>query len=149
MRELLLLALVLLVQGCADSAPPPESDLPIATIRVGNHEISVEVAADRETRNRGLMFRESMPENHGMLFVFPSERRLGFWMKNTSLPLSIAYADRTGRIVRIADLTPHDERPVPSVEPALYALEMNRDWFKKRGVLVGDQLRKLPKVKAR
>jgi len=144
----ILLLLVLLTLGCADSAPP-ESDLPIAKIRVGNHEISVEVAADRETRNRGLMFRQSMPEDHGMLFVFPSERRLGFWMKNTPLPLTIAYADRTGRIVRIADLTPHDERPVSSVEPALYALEMNRDWFKKHGVIVGHQLRQLPKVKAR
>ena len=149
MRGLLLLSLVLLVQGCADSVSPPEGGLPIAKIRVGNHEISVEVAADRETRNRGLMFRESMPADHGMLFVFPSERRLGFWMKNTSLPLTIAYADRSGRIVRIADLTPHDERPVSSVEPALYALEMNRGWFKKHGVLVGHQLRKLPKVRAR
>jgi uncharacterized membrane protein (UPF0127 family) len=119
------------------------------TIRVGNHEISVEVAADDPTRRRGLMERESMPENHGMLFIFPHEKVLGFWMKNTPLALSIAYADKQGYIVRIADLEPLSTDGVSSVRPALYALEMNRGWFKKNGVIVGDQLRKLPRVEVR
>ena len=118
-------------------------------IRVGNHEISVEVAADPETRRRGLMEREGLPEDHGMLFIFPHERVLSFWMKNTPLPLSIAYADAEGRIVRIADLEPHSERGVSSGKPALYALEMERGWFERKGVLVGDSLRRLPEVEAR
>ena len=95
------------------------------------------------------MFRESLPPDAGMLFVFPHERVLSFWMKNTPLPLSIAYADREGRIVRIADLEPHDERGVSSGRPALYALEMNRGWFKRKGVMAGDRLRKLPQVEVR
>jgi uncharacterized membrane protein (UPF0127 family) len=132
---------LLLLCGC------PEGEH--STIRVGNHEISVEVAADNATRRRGLMERESMPPDHGMLFIFPHEKVLGFWMKNTPLPLSIAYADKQGTIVRIADLEPHSTDGVSSIRPALYALEMNRGWFKKNGVIEGDRLRKLPKVDVR
>ena len=152
MRALLLaLALQLaLAPACAEvESAPGESDLPLATIRVGHREITVEVASEPASRRKGLMFRESMPEDHGMLFIFPSERPLSFWMRNTKLPLSIAYADREGRIVRIADLEPLNERPVPSGAPSLYALEMNRGWFERNGVLEGDRLRELPQVRVR
>ena len=142
-------ALVLLLLGCADASTVSEHGLPLETIRVGNQEITVEVAADPASRQRGLMHRESMPEDHGMLFIFPAVQPLSFWMKNTLLPLSIAYADADGVIVRIADMTPHSLEAVPSGRAALYALEMNQGWFRKRGVGLGDRLRKLPAIQAR
>jgi uncharacterized membrane protein (UPF0127 family) len=80
-----------------------------------------------------------------MLFLFPRDDVQAFWMRNTTLPLSIAYADRRGRIVRIADLEPLDERPVTSIAPARYALEMNRGWFAAHGVAAGDQITGIPK----
>ena len=75
------------------------------------------------------MFREELPEDRGMLFVFPDERVLEFWMRNTEIPLSIAFADASGRIVRIADMEPLSDAPVSSGAPARYALEVNRGWF--------------------
>ena len=124
----------------------PGAELPVETIIVGNHQITAEVAANPQDRQRGLMFRESMPDGHGMLFLFPEERVRGFWMRNTPLPLSIAYADSAGRIVAIRDLEPHDERAVSSVRPSRYALEMNRGWFARHGVYEGDVIQRIPRV---
>lgn len=140
-RIALLWLAFLLMGGC------PESEHSL--LRVGNHEITVEIVADPESRRRGLMGRESMPEGHGMLFIFPNEQVRSFWMKNTPLPLSIAYADAQGRIVRIADMEPGSTVSVPSVRPARYALEMNQGWFERKGVGVGDRLRKIPQVDVR
>jgi uncharacterized membrane protein (UPF0127 family) len=113
-------------------------------LTVGGHRITVEIARRPPDRARGLMFRESLPADHGMLFVFPDESVQQFWMRNTTIPLSIAYADARGRIVRIADLEPLDERPVTSLGPAQYALEMNRGWFAAHGVAAGDAITGIP-----
>jgi len=129
--------------ACPGDAPPPElpgATLPVVWLEVGPHRISAEVAASASARTRGLMFRESLPPDHGMLFVFPDEAPRSFWMRNTPLPLSIAYADAGGRIVHIADLEPLDERSVPSRYPARYALEMRQGWFRDRAVRPGDRL---------
>jgi len=146
MRVLLLLATASLLAACGDGNPPvvDGARLPIAWIRVGGHRVSAEIAAQPADRQQGLMFREGMPDDHGMLFVFPREQVLSFWMRNTTLPLSIAYANAAGEIVRIADLEPLDERQITSVGPARYALEMNRGWFEKRGVGVGAKIEGLP-----
>jgi uncharacterized membrane protein (UPF0127 family) len=122
------------------------SDLPIASIHVGNQRMTVEVAATPGSRGRGLMFRKELPEDRGMLFVFPEEKVLEFWMRNTDIPLSIAFADASGRIVRIADMEPHSEALVSSGAPARYALEVNRGWYAKHGVADGDALGHLPSV---
>ena len=82
--------------------------------------------------------------DQGMLFVYPDERPRNFWMKDTSLPLSIAYLDAQGRIVRIADMTPFDTSPVPSVRPAMYALEVNQGWFTRHAVQVGASAKGVP-----
>jgi uncharacterized membrane protein (UPF0127 family) len=150
-RGLPLLLAVWLVAACGDGTPPPvpEARLPVEWIRVGPHRVSAEIAVDLEDRRRGLMFRESLPADHGMLFIFPEEQVLAFWMRNTKLPLSIAYADADGTIVRIADLEPLDERGVTSMGPALYALEMNRGWFRAHEVGVGDRIEGIPNVGAR
>lgn len=139
-------ALVLGLGACerGPRAAVAGSELPVEWLVVGNHRVSAEIAVHPEERNRGLMFRESLPEDHGMLFVFPEETVLRFWMRNTPLPLSIAYADAGGTIVRIADLEPHDERAVSSVRPARYALEMTRGWFAEHGVYPGDRITGIP-----
>ena len=139
---------LLFALGCEADEPALESGLPVARMRVGNHEITVEVAADAGSRRRGLMFRESLPEDHGMLFIFPHEQPLAFWMKNTPLPLSIAYADDEGRIVRIADMQPFELTRVTSGAPARYALEMSQGWFARKGVVAGDLLRRIPRPEA-
>jgi len=88
------------------------------------------------------MFRKEMDNEHGMLFVYERPRKLGFWMKNTYLPLSIAFIDASGTIISIQDMEPLDEETIHrSPGPALWALEMNQGWFAEHGVSVGDMVR--------
>ncbi len=107
-------------------------------IRVGGIEIQVELADEPAERQQGLMFRESLAENQGMLFAYPEERTLGFWMKNTLIPLDIAYINRDGRIVDIRQMEPQSTETHNSSAPAMYALEMNQGWFEANGIRVGD-----------
>ena len=93
---------------------------------IGETTITVEVADDPRERQQGLMGRSSLPPDHGMLFVYTDEKVRSFWMKNTPLPLSVAFINRLGQVVRLADLTPLDTRPVSSEVPAMYALEMTK-----------------------
>jgi len=144
-----LVCALLLLGGCREQAAAPAvpgSRLPVDWLLVGNARISVELAATRAARARGLMFRKSLPDDHGMLFLFPEATVLDFWMKDTSIPLSIAFADASGRIVRIADMEPNSLADVSSVVPARYALEMNRGWFARHGIAEGDAIRKIPQV---
>lgn len=138
------LAILLLLAGCARDVGGAR--LEVHPLVVGNRSIRVEVAANSADRRLGLMYRESLPEDHGMLFIFRVEKVRSFWMKNTPLPLSIAFADSGGKIVHIADLEPHSTDPVWSVRPAKLALEMNRGWFARRGVFVGDAIQGIPRV---
>ncbi len=113
----------------------------LVELGVGGRRVLVEIADDPAERSRGLMHRESLPEDQGMLFVYPEERdSLGFWMKNTLIPLDIAFVDRELRIVDIQRMEPLDETTRYSVAPAMYALEMNAGWFEKHGVRVGDRI---------
>lgn len=117
---------------------------PMMMIEVGGHTMRVEVADDGARRAQGLMNRDSLPADEGMLFVYPVVEPRSFWMKNTRIPLSIAYIDQGGRIVAIKDLQPMSTRSVPSGAPALYALEVNQGWFAKKGVLPGAVVTGLP-----
>ncbi len=107
-------------------------------------EVTAEIADDDAERQRGLMYRPegSLPESAGMLFVFEREQQLAFWMRNTFIPLSIAYIAADGRIVDIQDMEPLDDVPPSyvSAEPAKYALEVNQGFFAERGVEVGDRV---------
>ena len=103
--------------------------------------IKVEVARTEKEKERGLMFRGRMGKDEGMLFVYEREEMLSFWMKNTRLPLSIAFIDKGGRIVDIQDMEPFNLETHTSAHPAKYALEMNRGWFAKEGVKVGDSVK--------
>ena len=109
-------------------------------------KLKAEVAADANTRTIGLMNRFSLKPDHGMLFVFAQSEPLGFWMKNTFVPLSIAYLDSKGVIVNIVDMKPQDEASHPSIGPAQFALEMKQGWFKERGIVAGDKVGGLDKA---
>src|SRR5262245_42908342 len=119
---------VALCVACGNGTPPavPGARLPVAWLTVGGHRITAELARRPDERSLGLMFRDSLPPDHGMLFVFTADEVQAFWMRNTKIPLSIAFTDASGKIVRIADLEPLDERSVTSIAPARYALEMSR-----------------------
>ena len=109
------------------------------SVFVGDIPIDVEIADTPESRGLGLMHRSSL-DCAGMLFCFPDCRQLSFWMKDTNIPLSIAYADDDGVILNIEDLHPQDLRGVVSHGPAAYALEMDQGWFEKNGISIGDKI---------
>jgi len=111
------------------------------TITVKNTTLVVEVADDPRERSRGLMYRRILEEYSGMLFVYPDSKSRAFWMKNTIIPLSIAYIDERGIIIGILDMEPLNDRVFyPSPGSAKYALEVNRGWFERHGITVGDKL---------
>ena len=108
------------------------------TLAIAGKTLDVEVASDDPSRRLGLMHRKSLPENAGMLFMYPEPERLAFWMKNTHVPLSIAFIDDKGVIVQIKDMAPLDVREVRSDIPVRQALEVNQGWFQRNGIKVGD-----------
>lgn len=132
-----------LAEEAPDGLEAPLSEVEPLTINASGSEaveIEVETADDDAERAQGLMFRESLGEDCGMIFVFDEEEPLSFWMRNTLVPLSIAYIDAEGSIVSLHDMEPLDETSVPSEGPARYALEVNQGFFEERGVEVGDMV---------
>jgi uncharacterized membrane protein (UPF0127 family) len=136
--------------GCGNGANTAEtevntSDLPTVTIHASCGEkvrVRVEIADNPVRRYIGLRGRESMPEDQGMLFVYPAEAPRIFTMANTPIPLSIAFIDSKRRIIDIQNMEPLDDEPpgYVSAEPAQYALEVNQGFFEERGVKVGDRV---------
>lgn len=119
-------------------------------LRIKKHEIRAEIANSEQDRLHGLMFRERLAENSGMIFLYPHPEVTAMWMKNTPLPLSVAFIGVDGRILNIADMEPFSEQAHPSAGVAAYALEMNRGWFSKLGIRPGDVvegLKALPPAK--
>lgn len=150
----LLAALFLFIpsKGFSESGPASEITFPRTKVEIRKKVLSVEVADHPAAHERGLMFRKKLEVNSGMLFVFEEERTLSFWMKNTFIPLSIAYIDSKKIIVDIQDMMPVplgstlEPRSYPSKKPARYALEVNQGWFSKNKVQVGDRVKfTLPK----
>lgn len=155
----LLVVLVLLLAGCGStqadqgtgSRDAPQTtatgeetpDLRTVVINASGGkkvEVRVEVADNLAEQEKGLMYRTALGEDRGMLFIYPDERPLSYWMRNTLIPLSIAYIDSKGRITDILDMKPLDDTAphYNSSEPAQYALEVNQGFFDERGVKVGD-----------
>ena len=135
-------AAIILFGSCSSkeggaSLDKPNPTLPTVTIRSGSVEVLVEVADEELERNRGLMFRKSLEDGKGMLFVFEKDEKVAFWMKNTTLPLSIAYMGADGTIHQILDLEPLSEEPRPSDRSVRYALEVPKGWFSRAGLGVG------------
>jgi uncharacterized membrane protein (UPF0127 family) len=162
-RTIVLLVMTLLIAGCggADdggsassaggsggSGGDASASSPAATVRIEasggeDVEVRVEIADDTQEMARGLMDRTALADDAGMLFVYPEERDLSFWMKDTLIPLSIAFMDSEGRIVDIQDMRALDDEPphYNSAEPARYALEVDKGFFDEHGVEVGDEAR--------
>jgi len=107
-------------------------------LRIKKHEIRAEVARNEQERLRGLMFRDKLAKNSGMIFLYPHAEPTAMWMKNTRIALSVAFVDANGRILNIADMEPFSEEAHASSGAAAYALEMNRGWFRKQGIKTGD-----------
>lgn len=131
------LGLVALI-GMGLSASSAFAALATDTLTIRFFQITAEIARTPAERAKGLMGRPSLPASHGMLFVFERPERQCFWMRNTPLPLTIAFIDDDGAIVNFADMMPFSDEPHCSAKPVRFALEMERGWFKQRGVLVGD-----------
>ncbi len=126
----------------AQQAPQPA--LRTTKITAGIHVITAEIAATPQSRMIGLMMRERLAPNHGMVFVFEDKSQHCFWMRNTLIPLSIAFIDDDGTIVNIADMAPKSEASICPQRPVAYALEMDQGWFAKRGVTAGKKISGLP-----
>jgi len=126
-------------QGTSDRVAP-NARLEQIEIKAGMHLIKAEVAADIQTRTRGLMMRERLGANEGMIFVFPDKAGHCFWMRNTLVPLSIAFLDDTGTITNIEDMKPQTEDSHCPVRAVRYALEMEQGWFARRGIKAGARL---------
>ena len=128
----LLLAAAAVLAAQAQTLTFPRMDL-----NAGIHRIDAEVAATQGTRMQGLMFRKALGEANGMLFVFTENARHCMWMRNTLIPLSVAFMDEKGRILNVEDMQPQTENNHCAAAPARYALEMSLGWFKRKGIGAG------------
>lgn len=116
------------------------AEMPRMELTAGMYRIDAEVAADQQNRMTGLMNRRSMAAHQGMVFVFPQENTHCMWMRNTLIPLSVAFLDQDGTIINIEDMQPQTENNHCARRPARYALEMNLGWFRERGIQPGFKL---------
>lgn len=139
-------ALLLAAAPALAQVTGPQPALPTTRLTAGIHLITAEVAADDRARMAGLMFREKLAPNHGMLFVFDVKATQCMWMRNTLIPLSVAYLDDDGTIVNIEDMAPRSDDSHCARRPVRFALEMDRGWFARRGIKAGARLGGLPAV---
>jgi uncharacterized membrane protein (UPF0127 family) len=137
------LTLGLSLTALAQTTGQPQQ-LPMTQLRAGMHLIQAEVARTPQEHAIGLMWRKEMPTNHGMIFAFPKAGVQCFWMKNTLLPLSVAFIDDNGRVVNIDEMKPQTEDSHCSAEPVRFVLEMNSGWFQKRGIKAGSKIEGAP-----
>ena len=127
-----------------------QPELPVTKLSIGGKSIRSEIADEEHERAAGLMFRKELADDAGMLFIMPQTGPVAFWMRNTELPLTIAYIGPNGAIMELHDLEPFNERPVPSTFPHIaYALEMPRGWFTKNNIWPGERVVGLPKAGGR
>ena len=122
------------------------AQLPTMELSAGIHLIRAEIANTFESRAQGLMFRKFLGPNEGMLFVFPQAEPHCMWMKNTLIPLSVAFLDAQGRILNVAEMKPQTETSHCAAAPAKFALEMSSGWFTAKGLKAGAALQGLAKA---
>ena len=137
-------ALLLTLAGAAASAQEAPQQLPAIRLSSGMHALQVQLAQTPEQRATGLMFRKTMGTNEGMLFVFDEPGQQCFWMKNTLLPLSVAFIADDGSVVNTDDMKPQTLDSHCSTKPVRFVLEMNVGWFDKRGIKAGSKFQGEP-----
>lgn len=125
-----------------------QAEMPRLELTTGFYRIDAEVAADNDNRMQGLMNRRGMGAHQGMLFVFPQAATHCMWMRNTFIPLSVAFLDEQGRILNIEDMEPQTENNHCAAKPARFALEMNKGWFAQKGIKAGMKLNGIEKAPA-
>ena len=145
MRVLAASVLCIAASLAASLAGAAETALRTVQIRIANHPLKVEVVQREADRQKGLMFREKMGKNDGMLFIFDEPAYHSMWMKNTLIPLSVAFVDRQGTILNILDMQPHNLDSHMSAGPSIYAIETNQGWFAEKGIKAGDKVTGLPR----
>lgn len=129
----------------ATADAPAKLSIPL---QISGTALMAEVAHTHITRERGLMYRDTLEENNGMLFVFPHAARYSMWMLNTNIPLSVAFLDEKGIILNILDMTPHTQTVHSAAGLAKYALEMNQGWFSASDIKSGAQVKGLEQAPA-
>ncbi len=140
-------AAALLAAGCLCSASaqtPQVRKFPTTQLNIGIHLIKAEVAQTEAEREQGLMFREKMGDNEGMLFLFGQPAGVCMWMKNTLIPLSVAFMDEKGFIINIEEMKEQTLDSHCAKRAAVYALEMNKGWFKQKNIKPGSKVEGLP-----
>jgi hypothetical protein len=120
----------------------------VIPLSAGIQVIQAEVALEPAERERGLMFRKQLGTNQGMVFLFDEPAQQCMWMRNTLIPLSVAFIDRDGKIINVEEMAAQTDDNHCAARPALYALEMNQGWFAKHGILAGTRIVGLPKLKS-
>ncbi len=128
------------ISSATTHTPSPPS-LPLAQLQLNQQRVAAEIADTDALRATGLMHRTTLATNHGMLFVFPDSQVRCFWMKNTLIPLSIAFADASGKITALAKMQPASETTHCSTSDTRYALEMNQNWFARHDIQVGAMIK--------
>jgi len=145
MRVSALFAILFLAASPLHSVETAQPELPVVTLRIGSATLRAEVADEDGERSTGLMFRESLAPDSGMLFVMPTVGPASFWMKNTLVPLTIAFLDENGTILEFHDLQPRSEKTVQSAFPRIaYAIEMPQGWFARKNIWPGERVTGLP-----
>lgn len=137
---------VLLLGAWLSAGATERSDGGIIRLEAGGHRITAELAMTPAARERGLMQRERLPDNHGMLFVYAQPERICMWMMNTPIPLAVAFLDSQGVIINIAEMRPLSLETHCSRRPARYALEMAQGWFASRGLSPGIRITGLERL---
>ncbi|SMP57424.1 DUF192 domain-containing protein [Noviherbaspirillum suwonense] len=124
-----------------------EDKFPVVPLTAGMYVIQAEVAATEPQRQQGLMFREKLAPNSGMVFLFGEPAQVCMWMKNTLIPLSVAFLDDSGKILNIEEMQPQTLNSHCAAGRAAYALEMNKGWFAQKNIKSGTTIAGLPKAK--
>jgi hypothetical protein len=140
----LLLGAIACLPGAVLAQTRAQPTLPSVKLTAGIHVITAELAVSHQSRTIGLMHRERLAPNHGMLFVFDTKSAQCFWMRNTPVALTIAFIDDDGTIVQLENMAPQTDDSHCSQKPVRYALEMEQGWFAKRGIAPGTRLGGLP-----
>ena len=139
-----LILVLCLVPTASMAQETPQINLQRTMLSVGIHQIDAQLAVTPSEHAIGLMYRKEMAQHEGMLFIFKSPGLQCFWMKNTLIPLSVAFLADDGMVLNMADMKPQTEESHCSIKPVRYVLEMNKGWFAKKGVKAGMRLTGLP-----
>ena len=139
--KMLIFKLLLLLSVDYSFAYSSNSNNKCESFKIGSEEVCLEIPKNRGKKRLGLMFREKLLDKHGMLFSWEKSRKYCMWMKNTLIPLDVAFIDKNFKIKQIKQMRPKSLKSHCASTPVMYVVEMNQGWFKRNNVKVGDELK--------